>query len=198
MRRYEGRRSGSTGTNSYVLVVGNFNQWRNAEGLLSVAQEIVAQGAESEVRIRLISDRGIHPSLLPFLNSSFLDYRMPGGSLEEGYLHAWGALVPALRVTGMKTTILQAWSYGCPVICSAASASTVDYPSAVAIGRDARAMVQLLRTLNGDRDRKDRLVNAGFNALETTFNPDHQDAQIRQLVSDVAQSKGVTQHGFDS
>jgi len=176
----------TTSEGEKVLAVGNFLEWRNAEGLVTVLEEIAARAIDPGLRIRVVSDAGIHEALLPFLGGPFLEHAFPGGALQGNYRNAFAALVPALRMTGMKTTILQAWSCGCPVVCSSAAAATVDTPTAVASGADGHEMVERLLALREDRDERDRLVRSGISALRSEFDPDRQDALVRQTIMDLA------------
>ncbi len=176
----------SPSTGSRVLVAGNFSEPRNSEGLVAVLDELASRRCGDDVRIRIASDAGLHPSILPFLEGPSVDYAHPAGVLQDRYREAWAALVPALRVTGQKSTILQAWSCGCPVVCSAAAAATVDVPEAVASGIDAAGMVDQLLALRDAPDRRDRLVRAGFEALEGDFDPARQDDVLRETALTLA------------
>jgi glycosyltransferase involved in cell wall biosynthesis len=168
-------------TGPSVLAVGNFSEPRNSEGLVAVLDELDRRPEGRSVRVRIVSDAGLHPSLLPFLDRPTVEYPSPAGDLRRHYDLAWAALVPALRVTGQKTTILQAWACGCPVVCSSAAAATVQTPDAVASGRDAAEMVDQLLALRDRPERGDRLVAAGFRALAGEFDPARQDRVLTEF-----------------
>jgi len=172
----------TTTTGRWVLAAGNFSEDRNAEGLVAVLEELASRPSKSDVRIRIASDAGLHPSLVPFLDHDSVDYAYPAGPLQDHYRQAWAALVPALRVTGQKTTVLQAWSCGCPVVCSSAAAATVGVPEAVASGIDAPAMVDQLLALRNDPPRREAQVRAGFDALAGAFDPAQQDRVLGEVV----------------
>jgi hypothetical protein len=174
-----------------VLVVGKFAQARNSEGLTAVLDEMARRSDAPGIRVRIVSDSGLHPSLQPFIDAPWIEHVRPAGSLPKRYREAWAALVPALRVIGQKTTILQAWTCACPVVCSDASAASMERPDAVLAGRNASQIVDHLVSLAHSPDTRERLVRAGLTALSTTFNPDTETERVLRAVEHLRGRSGA-------
>lgn len=169
----------------WAIVVGDLTKKRNSEMLVGMLAEIERRGGVAGLKIRLISGPGIDQSLVPYLEMPWVEWLLASGSLVDLYRQAWVALVPAARVTGVKTTILQAWACACPVLSSEPAANSVDGRDAILVGRTAVEMVDALVALLGAPEIRFRLVRAGLNALLTRFNPDNEAEIIRRLVDDL-------------
>jgi hypothetical protein len=165
-----------------VLVVGNLAQARNSEGLTAVLGEMARRDDAAAIRVRIVSDSGLHPSLQPFVDEPWVEYARPAGFLPDRYREAWAALVPAQRVTGQKTTILQAWTCACPVVCFESSAVTVGVPDAVLAGLDAPQVVDQLVALSRSPATRQALVRAGLAALSLEFDPETEDERVRGAI----------------
>ena len=161
-----------------ILVVGNLAAARNSEGLTAVLEEMARRSDAAGIRVRLVSGSGLHPSLQPFITTPWVEHVRPTGALPELYREAWAALVPALRVTGQKTTILQAWTCACPVVCFEASAATMEAPDALLVGRNASEIVDGIVALSRNPAMRQQLVRAGLTALSLAFDPDKEDERV--------------------
>jgi glycosyltransferase involved in cell wall biosynthesis len=181
--------SKSTSRGDVVLVVGNLTEERNAAGLLDVLDELQRRdGSGHPLAIHIVSGPGVHASLEPYLELSWVTHERATRPMHEIYREAWAALVPARRVTGQKTTILQAWACGVPVVSSRECADTVAADDAVAIGADAAELVDRLLELRDRPAERQRLAEAGHRALAADFDPAAQETQFRGLVQDTWRS----------
>jgi glycosyltransferase involved in cell wall biosynthesis len=175
-----------------VLVVGNLGHERNSEGLAAVLEEMARRPDASGIRIRIVSGSGLHPSLQPFIDAPWVEYEGAVGSLVECYRDAWASLVPAVRVTGQKTTILQAWACACPVVCFDAAAAPMETPGALLTGRTAAEVVDRLVSLSEDRAMRQQLVRAGLAALSSEFNPDTEGERVLAAIEDLRRARPRT------
>jgi glycosyltransferase involved in cell wall biosynthesis len=164
-----------------VIAVGNFAEERNARGLADVLAEIERRRLTSLLPVTVVSGAGLDPLLEPFVTRSWVT-ATSAARLHELYRQAAVALVPARRLTGMKTTILQAWSCGVAVVCSDESAATVGAPDALLAGDDAAAMVDALTRAVGDAGLRRRLVEAGFDTLARDFDPAEEERSLQRII----------------
>jgi hypothetical protein len=89
-----------------------------------------------------------------------------GGDLYARYRSSRLALVPADRETGIKTTILQGWATGCPVVAHAASAATVaERRHALRFGDSPATIVDEVISVFDDQSVRLRLAAAGQAAV---------------------------------
>ena len=177
--------SASHGT--HVLVVGQFAQPRNAEGLQQVLDALIRLPVPPKVK--LVSAAGTHPCLQPHLDSGALVVEANSGCLYETYRSAAVTIVPARRVSGIKTTVLQAWAAGCPVVCFLVSASSVG-PFAASCVLHAPTPEDLAReivALVDNQERREQLSDLGRRAMERYFDPRLREeellAAVRSLTS---------------
>ncbi len=98
------------------------------------------------------------------------------------YRNAWAALVPSLRMSGQKTTVLQAWATGCPVICTVAASRTVDGGDAVLSGADVEGVVDRITELRANPAARVRLARAGLARLKADFDPDEGERRLLDAV----------------
>lgn len=147
----------------FVFVPGVLAEWRNAEGLASFLE---AMSHESEpLPVLLCSARGYHPALQPYLEEPWVAVWPGDRPLAECYDVARVVILPALRVTGTKTTLVEAWAAGRPVACSPAVSRASSSPSACAVASGGQALVAATRRLWNSPDERERLVGLGFDAL---------------------------------
>jgi Glycosyl transferases group 1 len=163
-------------TGSDVLVVGNFGEPRNADGLSAVLERVERRSLQSRLQFRIVSGSEFNGSLKDFLERTWVTHVARAMSVPEEYRRARTALVPAVRATGQKITILQAWTSGCPVVCSEAAARTApaDTKSALLVGASPDALVDHLLELDGNPAHRQRLVSEGLRLANTRFDPDDQ------------------------
>ena len=162
-----------------VLVVGNFAEQRNAAGLADVLE--VARATSEMPRFRVISGPGLHPSLADFVRSGLLTVQEAPSSMAEAYRGAWASLVPARVVTGQKTTILQSWSCGVPVVTTPECASTVSAPEALLVGATAHELVDQLLRLKRSPERQAELVAHGLRVVDERHTEQRQNDAIKLL-----------------
>jgi glycosyltransferase involved in cell wall biosynthesis len=171
-----------------VVVVNNLANARNADGLAAVLDEMASRELGDQIAVRLVSGAGYAPSLDRFASEPWIALSGPVGDVRAEYRHAWLALVPSTRATGFKTTVLQAWSAGCPVVCFPASAATlgVGAGDAVAVGATPAEIVDQILRLRGDAVAVGELVRAGLELVASRFRPDRQGRALVALVEQVA------------
>ena len=154
-----------------ILVVGQFGELRNAEGLRDVLHEL--RHFSDAPRVSLVSHSDPHAALLSHVSEGRLLLDGFVEDLYERYRTARLTLVPARRVTGIKTTVLQAWAAGTPVVCFPASADSVGpfAREAAAIGSDPAAVANRLMEVFTDRDARQRIADAGLRLYQEHFDP---------------------------
>ena len=173
-----------------VLVVGQFAEPRNAEGLVDVLSAL-ARHPDSP-RVSLISQAGVHDLLTPALGSGQLTNLGFVPDLYGAYRRAVMTLVPARRATGIKTTVLQAWAAGTPVVCfepiAAAFGGRADH--AVLAGRSPEEVGAAIRSLVGREDLRRSLATCGCEALVRDFDPDTQNRRLLELITRISGGAG--------
>lgn len=171
----------------HVLVVGNLAQDRNAEGLVDILQEIKARNLTEELPVRLVSETGLTPTLATIAEEPWILDPGPVDDLWNVYRQNAAALVPSTRATGFKTTVLQAWTAGCPVVCRPASARTLGSgtTSAVLVGDTAGEVVDHLLALRRDAPKRHQLVAAGLELARTSFSPSDGQQHLLTLTAEV-------------
>ena len=154
---------------SGVVVVGNLSQFRNAEGLAEML-EIVSGLAHHPLHgVRVVSDAGLHPCLKSHVRSGLLRH-LHGHDVATCYQSAAIALVPAKRLTGLKTTVLQAWAMGCPVVgFSATSHSVGATATSMRSGDTAAQVLGHIEDLMQFPQQRTESALAGFDMLRNHF-----------------------------
>ena len=171
-----------------VLVVNNLANARNADGLADVLDEIASRELGDQLPVRLVSGAGYASSLDRFMSQPWVTRSGPVDDVRAEYRRAGLALVPSTRATGFKTTVLQAWSAGCPVVCFPASAATFGAGGrdAVAVGVTPAEIVDQILRLRADAVAAEELVRAGLELVASRFRPDRQEQELVGLVEQVA------------
>ena len=154
---------------SGVVVVGNLSQFRNAEGLAEML-EIVSGLAHHPLHgVRVVSDAGLHPCLKSHVRSGLLRH-LHGHDVATCYQSAAIALVPAKRLTGLKTTVLQAWAMGCPVVGFSATAHSVGATAtSMRSGDTAAQVLGHIEDLMQFPQQRTESALAGFDMLRNHF-----------------------------
>ena len=165
-----------------VLVVGNMSEARNAEGL---AEVLSAAGPQGLPPISVISAAGVHEVLRPHLEEGSLCLLQNVASPYDAYRRARVTLIPARRVTGIKTTLMQAWAAGCPVVCFPSSASSVGpwAADAVQVGHTAMEIVQRLQDLLTDAETATDLAARGRVVLSKHFDAHRREQALLAVVA---------------
>lgn len=162
-----------------VLVVGNLAEGRNAEGLASVLAELSAEEAAGAptVPVVLVSGAGIHDALLPLVDGTRVRVE-EASSLVERYRRARLSLVACDRATGFKTTVLQSWAAGAPVVVHDAALRTLGEGAglAVASGATPAVLAAEVRRLWDDPEARAELAEAGWQRARAL----HDDAETRE------------------
>lgn len=177
-----------------VLCVGVLAEERNAEGLDGLVRELTKRELPKDFVLRLVSASGLHPAVTWITDLPWVEVRRDElSSPVELYRSARMALVPALRATGVKATVLQAWACSCPVVTYRGSAETI-HPRhrAALLARDnASELADAVLEAWSRPDLLDALVAAGRRAMST----DHDDQLMlrrwRSVLRQVAAGRPV-------
>jgi glycosyltransferase involved in cell wall biosynthesis len=160
---------------SAAICLGQFREPRNAEGLAAVARHL-----SPPPPVVLASGAGVHASLEPFAADGRLVLATDTGDAYALLRGAALTLVPALRVTGVKTTVLQAWAAGCPVVCFPASARSIGpfADEGLELVRTAEEAARAVRRLAGDEPARERLAATGAGLLRRHFDSERTRAAL--------------------
>ena len=178
----------STSIGTEVLVVGNFAETRNAHGLADVLSAV--QRSASTLKFRLVSGPGIHESLRRSVEAGTLTVEHMPLIMNDLYRRSWASLTPARVVTGQKTTILQAWASGVPVVASPEAAATVSADDALLVGHDAEEMVTQLESLRDSPVLRDQLTARGLEVARERHRATVQNAAIVRLLQALPRTVG--------
>lgn len=150
---------------SHVFVPGVLSEARNAEGVAEVLDQLHADS--SDIPILFCSATGYHESLHPHLSHPSVTTAEPSErSLASCYDMAKVVLIAPKRVTGSKTTLVEAWAARRPVVCSSpVAAAAPEDATAYLEAESPRALAVALRTTWNDGLLRDRLVASGDAAL---------------------------------
>jgi len=96
-------------------------------------------------------------------------------------------LVPAFQVTGVKTTILQAWVAGRPVVTTSAAANSVGGTHGVNLlaGGTPAEVAQLVVDLLDDQEMQERLIEGGRKRFWDSFSPGIVDSAVFDALDEV-------------
>jgi glycosyltransferase involved in cell wall biosynthesis len=169
-------------TGTGAIVVGNLSQLRNAEGLADLCALVADRSEHPLWGTRVLSDSGLHLCLEPFVASGML-VPTDGNDLAAGYRAAALAIVPAQRLSGLKTTVLQAWTMGCPVVGYTASARSVGADqSCMRFGKTALELLDRLDELFDSPSERHDLAMGGFARLRSSYDDDRNRTTFLSVV----------------
>ena len=172
-----------------VAVVGNFDERRNADGLVDIIDEAARRGWPDQVRFRVVSAAGYDQRITERAGPHVV---LEGGVDDIGPLLATSRcrLVPAFSALGIKGQILQGWAARLPVVTTERSARTVGGRDGVdvLVGATPGEIVDILSGI-GARDDLDEIVDAGFARLQADFSPAKVDEAVDEVVRLVTSRK---------
>jgi len=179
----------STSSGDNLLVVGALTNARHAEGLGDVLYEL-SERHRPDIKVQLVSGGGLHDDLEPHRRHPWVEHLSSVEDVRPLYRHARLALVPAKRATGIKTTILQAWATGCPVIAFTGSAATVGsrFSGALRSANDPHGVVDHIIALWDDQVGRDDLAREGLRIMSHHFDDQMHMARLTSLVDGLADS----------
>jgi glycosyltransferase involved in cell wall biosynthesis len=152
-----------------VFVLNHMGQARNAVGLREIADALVRRCGEGAPRLLVASSEAPHEAL----RDAHLGVVQFLGYVEDPrpYYRAKVALVPSFEVTGTKTTILQAWAAGCPVVTTTRAAASVGATSGAEVlaGSDPNEVAAMLVRVLRDDDLANDLVENGRKRLTQAY-----------------------------
>jgi glycosyltransferase involved in cell wall biosynthesis len=166
-------------TRNDVFVIGDMSNPRSALGLASI---IEAMDPSARPQVFVASSRPLHQSLVPHVGRSVVDL----GFVDDPrpyYRAAGAALVPAFVAGGVKTTVIQAWASGCPVVTTTAAATPLGATPGVHLlaASTPRDAADGLRRVLSDPALADRLRTDGAQRFAQT----HSDAAVRKVLEDL-------------
>lgn len=173
-----------------LLVVGNFAEARNSDGLGSVLEHL-APHLPVEMKVRVVSGPGLHPSLEKWANKPWFDWAVDPTQMSEEYRNARLTLVPATRVTGVKTTVLQAWVSGCPVVATEAVAMSLPLGAqdALLVGRDAYEITNLILQAWTDSARRSDLSARGSAFVQEHFDASREQQKLMDALAEAIEAR---------
>jgi glycosyltransferase involved in cell wall biosynthesis len=157
-----------------VLVVGDMSARRNAEGLRAVADALAERAdASDHIHLVVISFAEPHP-LLQGLPEGMIRFVGRVDDPRPYYRAVGQVLVPSFIVPGAKTTILQAWATGRPVVTTGPAARSIGATPGrdVLSAESAAGVAEAVVLLAGDPGRRDELRRAGCERLHHAHGQD--------------------------
>jgi len=155
---------------STLLFVGGFHWPPNVEGLRWFLQQVFP----------IVRDKVPGATLLAVGKNPPPEFLNKPGVVAPGYVedlaHSWRSsrifIVPLLSGGGMRVKILDAWTYGLPVVSTSIGAEGLSYIDGenIIIADHAEAFAQALINLLGSRKDCVRVCSAGRVNLENTYN----------------------------
>ena len=117
------------------------------------------------------SNCGLHPILQEVADQ--FEFLGDVDDLRPYYRAATATLVPSFIVAGAKTTILQGWATGCPVVTTASAAASVGstQETELLFGETPDEVAKRLCVLLGDPDLQLVLADEGACAVSERFGP---------------------------
>lgn len=166
-----------------VFVIGNFSSYRNAKGLRDVVDEIEARPRATRQRLVVASGAGLHD----ILSNVPAELLKPLGAVADPrpwYRAAKVTLVPSRIVRGVKTTILQGWITGCPVVATEEAAASVAGRHGIdlLIGRTPSEIVENLSLVHDDEKLSDTLRTNGLNEFNERYSSAAVDRALDALL----------------
>jgi glycosyltransferase involved in cell wall biosynthesis len=178
-----------------VFVLCRLDHERNAHGLVEVSRALARRAADGAVVPRLIVASSEEPhSSFEQAAHELIDFV---GAVPEPRPYYWSAaatLVPSFIVMGVKTTILQGWATGCPVVtttAAAASVGAVDGRELLA-GASPDAVADLLVRIASDARLGERVAAAGQRRYELVHSPDAVRVSLRAVFAESALARSVS------
>lgn len=149
-----------------VLVVGKLRAAHNLHGALRTWETARATEAAARWRWTFVGD--IEPAVAAALRDGGCEVPGVVADVRPYYARARCVLVPALEGRGVKTTSLQAWAMGRPLVASTVGAQGLPARPGdnILVGSDPAAMVKRLAELLADHARARRLGESGRLTVE--------------------------------
>jgi glycosyltransferase involved in cell wall biosynthesis len=165
-----------------VLVVGDLRSSRNHVGAVRTWE--AAAGAGWQWTFVGAVDDGVASIL--HAGGATVTGRVP--DVRPYYQRAKVVLVPALAGTGVKTTSLQAWSMGRPLVASAVGAIGLParHGENILIGDDPAALFEHLRAVLTDAGLAERLADEGRRTCESELDLTEIARRFADVCRDVA------------
>jgi glycosyltransferase involved in cell wall biosynthesis len=166
-----------------VFVIGNFGARRNAAGLREVIDRLSADEGERAIRIAVASGTEAHP-LLRDVPPELMLWLGAVDDPRPYYRSAAATLVPSQQVRGVKTTILQGWLTGCPVVATEVAAASLDGVDGVDLlsSPTPDGLADALHRVVGDQALQKRLSRAGSESYAARHSAGVVDAALDNLL----------------
>lgn len=145
-----------------IAVVGHIGLGRTAMGLRQIVDHLLAMEPTKRPQLIVASSVDPHPCLQG-LPEDVVKFIGRVEDVRELYARAAATLVPSFVVMGAKTTILQAWAAGIPVVTTTAAAASVAavHGHDVLAGSNAAEVASALVEIVESREARTALAEAG-------------------------------------
>lgn len=170
-----------------VLCVARWDHQRNHNGLTRIAEAVLAENS-SGIRVELVAAGVCPPRIAAALSRAGVSFLGRPGDLRPLYEQADVALVPAFSTNGAKTTILQAWAMGLPLVTTTGSMASMGAGTEGAglVGSTPAEIAGHLSRLTTDIDVRQSLASAGRRVLTARHSPPRFRARVLDLVHEAS------------
>jgi glycosyltransferase involved in cell wall biosynthesis len=164
-----------------VLVVGDLGSVRNADGAFDVARALDDLG--SEVRLTVVSANPPPPGR-DLRQFDCVSWAGSVDDLRPFYERCAAVLVPSFAVSGVKTTILQAWAMRVPVVTTtpAAAPFPAEGRAALAIGNTPDEVARLTAEITAPGGGAPSSVRRGAEFVRTAHGISAVEAGLAELI----------------
>jgi glycosyltransferase involved in cell wall biosynthesis len=168
--------------------VSVFGDLRNLGRNLRPALEALRWAAEHHAQLRWAFVGEINDSDADAVRSAGATVTGRVADMRPHYLRTKVVLVPATVGTGVKTTLLQAWAMGTPVVATPHSVRGVRavHGENLLIGRTTAELVDHCVDLSMSSDRRDHLATKGREAVESEHDVRQIAARFASLVASLS------------
>ncbi len=140
----------------------------NARGVAEVARELSARIGSNPPPLVVASASKPHSLVMNEIGAGSIRFLGTVSDVRPHYRSASVCVIPSFDVPGTKSTVLQAWAAGVPVVASREVARSVacEPGDGIEAGSDASEIADLVLAVAGDSDRRARLVRRGREQLD--------------------------------
>jgi glycosyltransferase involved in cell wall biosynthesis len=167
-----------------VLIVGDLASHCNQTGLCAVLDALVELDTRGVVRDVVVVSPTPPSAEISWHPSGLVRYLGSLPDVRAEYERADVVLVPSLVVNGVKSTVLQGWAMGTPVVTTLAVARCMDATSGVHLlaGADGRTTAQQMLRVVTEPRVGDALADAGRQRVASLHSLDEFERRVRELI----------------
>jgi glycosyltransferase involved in cell wall biosynthesis len=166
-----------------VLCVNAMSERRNADGLAAIVRELKRLMRGDAPTIHLVSAYEPHAVLAGAIDGGDVKFLGTVDDVRPLYRAASCCLVPSFVAPGTKTTILQGWATGCPVVTTTDAAGSVGcrHGQALLAGSTPADVATMVAMMCRDEQIRRALAEAGHARLMSH----HGSAVVSRRIDDV-------------